>query len=78
MANFNSLPLEVRNMIYGYTLDPTHDIFTNGSPALLKVHPQITREICSYRIITTTIPIYTSNEDTWPPAPQQGHREMVA
>lgn len=42
-------------MIYDYALDDNHDIFADGLPALLKVCPQITREIYSYRDIVTTV-----------------------
>lgn len=55
MTSFRSLPLELRNMIYDYALDDEHDIFADGLPALLKVCPEITREVYSYRNIVTTV-----------------------
>lgn len=40
-------------MIYDYALEDDHDILANGLPTLLKVCPQITREMYSYRDIVT-------------------------
>ena len=54
-TGFRSLPLEVRNMIYDHALEDDYDIFTKGVQAILKVCPEITREIYSYRRIYTTI-----------------------
>ncbi|KAI5242220.1 hypothetical protein E4T43_04968 [Aureobasidium subglaciale] len=54
-TGFKSLALEIRNVIYEYALEEDHDIFVHGVPALLKVCPQITREIYSYRKIITTL-----------------------
>ncbi|KAI5197725.1 hypothetical protein E4T39_07142 [Aureobasidium subglaciale] len=54
-TGFRSLALEIRNMIYEYALEEDHDFFIDGVPALLKVCPQITREIYSYRKIVTTL-----------------------
>ena len=54
-TGFRSLPLEVRNMIYDHTLEDDYDIFAKGVQAILKVCPEITREIYSYRRIYTTI-----------------------
>ncbi|KAI4718355.1 hypothetical protein E4T48_05438 [Aureobasidium sp. EXF-10727] len=78
MKNFNSLPLEVRNMIYDYALDPNHDIFTNGVPALLRVCPHLAREIYSYRKIVTTTYINVSDIHAWSEETEQKHYEMVA
>ncbi|KEQ87692.1 hypothetical protein M438DRAFT_352481 [Aureobasidium pullulans EXF-150] len=37
-SNLMSLPLEVKDQIYGYVLSDDHDIFAHGVPALLKTH----------------------------------------
>ncbi|THY28169.1 hypothetical protein D6D01_03986 [Aureobasidium pullulans] len=54
-TGFRSSPLEVRNMIYDHALEDDYDIFTKGVQAILKLCPEITREIYSYRRIYTTI-----------------------
>lgn len=58
MATFLSLPLELRNQIYGYVLSDGHDIIHNGLPSLYKVHPEITREIYSYRDFVIAILVH--------------------
>lgn len=57
MANWSSLPLELREMIYDHYLQHPHDIVTNGIPPLFKVRLSITRELYSLHDIITTIPI---------------------
>lgn len=57
MATFTSLPLELRNQIYDYVLSDGHDILTDGMPALYKVHPDMTRELYSYRDFMIRVPI---------------------
>ncbi|THY44327.1 hypothetical protein D6C99_06802 [Aureobasidium pullulans] len=42
-------------MIYDHALEDDYDIFAKGVQAILKVCPEITREIYSYRRIYTTI-----------------------
>lgn len=44
-SNLMSLPLEVRDQIYGYVLSDDHDIFAHGVPALLEVRLELTRDI---------------------------------
>lgn len=52
-------------MIYDFALQDDHDIIANGVPALLKVCPQITREIYSYRDIVTTVVITNETPKTY-------------
>lgn len=61
MTNFHSLSLELRNIIYDYTLQDNHDFFFDGVPALFKVCPHITKELYSYRKIITTVSINSSS-----------------
>jgi hypothetical protein len=67
--HFQSLPLELRNMIYDHILSEPHDILNFGIPPLYKVHPTITSELYSYRKTITTVSIthgfvYPCHEDT--------------
>lgn len=64
-----SLPLELRNQIYDYTLSDGHDIVHDGISALYKTHPAITRELYSYRDFPIRIPI--TQESTYNPRPDR-------
>jgi hypothetical protein len=57
MANWSSLPLELREMIYEHYLTHPHDMVADGIPPLFKVRLSITRELYSHHDIITTIPI---------------------
>jgi hypothetical protein len=72
--HFQSLPLELRNMIYDHVLSEPHDILKFGLPPLYKVHPSITKELYSYRKTITTVfithrSVYPCHEDAEIPQP---------
>lgn len=64
MTAFLSLPLELRNRIYDFALSDGHDVISDGTPPLYKVHPEITRELYSYR--NFIIKVSLTQDSPWP------------
>lgn len=64
MKTFLSLPLELRNKVYDYAISDGHDIIADGTPPLYEVHPEITRELYSYRNSIVKVPL--TKDSPWP------------